>query len=254
VPSLPDHAALWAEARAAFDGDRELLGTVGAAALLLPQLILGRYGGALDPAALASADSALLVLLLVTLLGQLFAQLFASLVVLAPAAPTGAALIARAARLLPAGLLASLAQSACLVPAIALLLSPAPPAKLAGLVVLVPGLYLFTRLALALPALAGGAEGAVVALRLSFERTAGQVAALAGRLLPVLAGFILLLMLLGVLLAILLAGSPPDAWGPARWIGLLLSTATGAMMTILLALILAILWRALDGQAPRRLG
>lgn len=252
MPSLPDHATLWAEARAALDGNRELLATVAAATLLLPQLILGRWGGTLSPQALADGDGVLFLLMLAALVGQTLAQLFSSLVLLSPGAPTGGALLARAAGLLPAGLVASLCQSLCLVPSVILLLAPSQAMKVVGLLLLAPGLYLLVRLCLAVPALAAGAGGPVAALRDSFERTSGQVAGLVGRLAPVLLGFLLLLMVLSVLVAILLAGSPPDDWGARRWLGLFVTTAAGAGMTILLALMLAVLWRALAGDAAAR--
>lgn len=250
---LPDPGALWAEARATVHAEREVLAAISGAFLLLPQLLLARYGGQFlpttDPGAVP--DWPVFLLLLLAVAGQVVGQLFASLLLLCPGPATGGSLLQRALALLPAGLVTSIAQSLCLVPAILLLLMPQMPVRLLGLVALVPGVYLFVRLNLSIAALASGTPGALAALSESFRATAGQVLALLGRLLPVLFGFLLLLMLAGVVATLLSLNSAPTEWGIGRWVGLMLSTIIGAAMTLVLALMLAIMWRALRSGPSR---
>lgn len=236
----------WERTREILSRDAPLILPVGAALLFLPQLILARFGGELDPGSISLLDgsSLLLVLLLVlaAALGQVIAQLHVALLTLGLGGPTLGATLVTAISLAPKGLAISLLQSMALVPAILLLTGQAMGQRLGGLVLLGAGFWLLLRLIYALPILVADRSGVMASLQRSFELTAGQVLRVGAAIGLLLFGFLILLVVVGSLSAILaqlLGGLTnqglDESWGVARWLATLVQTALSAGLSVILA-------------------
>ncbi len=249
----------WERTRESLSRDAPLILPVAAALLFLPQLILARFGGDLDPDSISRLDgtSLFLVLLLViaAALGQVIAQLHVALLTLGLAGPTLGATLAAAISLAPKGLAISLLQSMSLVPAILLLSGETMGQKAGGLVLLGPSFWLLLRLIYALPILVADRSGVVGSLQRSFELTAGQVLRIAAAIGLLFFGFLILLVVIGSLSAIVaqliggLTGDPMgEGWGVARWIATLVQTALATGLSVILAAFVATMFAGTRGQ------
>lgn len=253
---LLDLGATFHAVRPALERDLPLLVPVGAALLLFPQLILTRFASDL-PAFGASEVPPIGVSLLLAataLLGLLF-QLFLSMDVLGtrPGA-TVAGLLTASARLLPAGLAASLCQALAIVPGALLLSSGRPQLALPGLLATLVGAFILVRLSLAVPVLVAEGGGPVRAVARSWNLTAGHALRLAGMFLVLMLGFLLLLLLaagFGSAIAsvvTLALGEPASGWGAGRWIAELFEAGASSLFSASLAIFVALLYRLLAAR------
>lgn len=195
----------WRETFAAARADSAVYATLAAAFVVLPAMVVAVLGPG-EARTVADLNGArLLAQLGLALIGAI-AQL--AIVALAcGAAPTPRAALARGVAALPGLVGASLLTAFALLPA-ALLIQASrqgyPALLLPGLIVLLPGVYVVARLALAVPMLAVRTLGPVTALRASWAATAGN----GWRVLGFLAAIIAVL-----LIAMLLAGGVAAALG-----------------------------------------
>lgn len=244
----------WARARDSLSAHHALFLPVAAALLFLPQLVLGRYGGQLDPGAVAGleGDRLGLVLLMVmaAAIGQVVTQIHVSLVTLGAGGPTVGATLARSAGLAPRGLGISLLQSLAIAPAIPLLAGASMGERLGGLLLLGAGFWLVLRLIYAIPVLAATNCGVFEALKRSYELTSGKALRVAASIGLLLVGFLFLLLVVGSLTAIaaqlldaLSGGGEAEAWGLGRWMNLLVQTLLSAALSVILSVFVAILFR-----------
>ncbi|WP_448579850.1 glycerophosphoryl diester phosphodiesterase membrane domain-containing protein [Thermaurantiacus sp.] len=249
----------WERTRNSLSHNAPLILPVAAALLFLPQLILARFGGDLDPDSITQRDGASLVIVLLLVLaaalGQVIAQLHIAFLTLGLAGPTLGATLAAAIGLAPKGLAISLLQSMALVPALLLLSGEAMGQKLGGLLLLVAGFWLLLRLIYALPILVADRSGVMGSLQKSFDLTAGHVLRIGAAIGLLLFGFLILLVVIGSLSAILahlvggLTGeSMREGWGVTRWLATLIETALAAGLSVILAAFVATMFAVTRDQ------
>lgn len=213
---------LWRRTIAVIRRHGDLLWPLAAAMFFLPQLLFAMVepdrsnGLDLDFAASVPVVATLVAGLLVTVIGQVVVAFVA--VQDGTAGLTFGQVIVRSGGLV--------------VPAFAMLLLQGLATVAGILLLIVPGLLLFARLAVALPLLATGPRDPLLALRASWRLTDGNTLRILVSLVTLLAG--IFLFYAGVLSLGLLLGSP-DAltasfgrWSMGRWVLELLSAGAVA--------------------------
>ncbi len=215
-PGSPDHplsfAPIWAHTLELLRRHGELLWPLGAAFLFLPQLLIAVL--APDQKAEPDVGKAFLILLVagasivVTLVGQV-AIVFIALND-GTAGLTLGQVLRRSRKLTLPALALGLIQGMAIV---------------FGLILLViPGLWIFARLSVALPAFVAGPHEPLEALRQSWRLTEGHALRILGCLATLLLGALLIyfgIVAIGIALGAIssiAAGTPSEGWGIGRWI------------------------------------
>ncbi|TRW17065.1 hypothetical protein [Glacieibacterium frigidum] len=191
-----DFAEVWRTTFADVRANVGLYGTLAAAFVLLPAMVVAVLGPGEARTVADLNGTRLFAQLVVALIGAV-AQL-AIIALACGTVPTPRAALARGFAALPGLAGASLLTAFAILPAVLLLSASRqgyPALQLAGLVVLLPGLYVIVRLTLAVPMLATRTFGPVTALRASWAATAGNGFRIFG-FLAAIAGLLLLAMLL----------------------------------------------------------
>lgn len=242
-----EFAAAWRETFASARADWSLYGTLAAAFVLLPTMVVAVLGPA-EPRTFGEVNgSQLLAQFVVMVIGGI-AQL-AIIALASGTAPDARAALRRAVSALPALIAILILTAVPLVPAVLLLKAAQtgyPGLLLPGLIVLVPGLYAVARLALAVPVLATTKRGAVAALRVSWAATMGNGWRVLGFLLAIIALLLFAMLLAGGLAAafasvLTLVGAP----GIGRFVVALISAAIASGYTVVNSIGLAILLKRL---------
>ncbi len=239
-------AVLWRDTLDALRADAATYATLAAAFILLPAMVAEVFGPAQPRRISDLAGTTLAVQGALAALGAV-AQLAIARLAVRGGGPREALAqgLWRLPRLIVAGLLTAFA----LVPAMTLVqLSQrgTPAALLPGLVLLIPGLYVVARLALAMPVVAARDGGAVAALRLSWAATAGQGWLVLGFLASLVAALVAALLVAGIVAAALGATLTLIAGpGLANFIVALVSAVVAAGYAAFNAVALAMLYRRL---------
>ncbi len=233
---------LWPETLALARRHAELILPVAAAFLFLPQLLFSWHIGDTLPADLFKGDRlvgdavAFLGLLLVSLVGQLVISFVAMRD--GTDGRTLGEILGRSLGLLLPALAASMIQG--LAVGFGLLL------------LILPGLWLLSRLVVVMPLLASDQPDPIQALRTSWQLTGGQALRIIGMLAILIFGFVLISLGingLGVALGVLstvAAGQPAEGWGIGRWLLEVASAGTSALLGVAYLAFLATLCRALQ--------
>lgn len=241
-----DFAETWRATFAAVRADVGLYGTLAAAFVLLPAMIVAVLGPGEARTVADLNGTRLLVQLVVAIVGAI-AQL--GIIALAFGATTPREALSRGIAALPGLVGASLLTALTLLPAVLLIQASYkgyPALLLPGLIVLLPGLYVVARLALAVPLLATRTLGPVTALRASWAATVGNGWRIFGFLAAII-GLLLVAMLLagGVAAAVgsvlKVAGAP----GLADFVVALISAAVASGYTVVNSVGLATLLKRL---------
>lgn len=232
---------LWRRTLTVIRGQRELLWPLAGAFFFLPQLLISIFMPDRSLEARLEGSPLLSIVLIAALLLTILGQLVVAFIAVHDGTD-GLSLrqvIRRAIRLLgPAVVLLLIQGMAALVFLLPLLSPGLPPAAKLGaiLVMAVPGLLVFARLAIAMPLLATQTRSPIEALKTSWRMANGVTLRILVSLTTLLAG--LLLFYAGIVsFAILL--SAPDVlsanigqWSISRWVVELLSALAVAAMGI----------------------
>lgn len=194
-----DFGATWRDTAAAFARDRSTYLTLAAAFVLLPAMAAQVFGPA-SPRRIADVGTAVLFVQLGLALVSMAAQLTIMRMMLRGDAPRAA--LAVTLPKVPVLFLAGVLTALALLPATSLIaaaMQGTRAALLPGLALLIPGVFVASRLALAGPLIAAHGLGAVASLRASWLATAGN----GWRILGVLAAFAGLFLVVALLAAAL---------------------------------------------------
>jgi hypothetical protein len=217
---------LWPETLAVARGHADLLLPVAGLFLFMPQLILNRRFGDVEPSALFGADRVAGDIAVVALVVGL--SLIGQLVISFIAVHNGTA-----GRSLGDLLRGSLAL---LLPMLALTLLQGMAVGFGLLFLILPGLFLLARFALSVPLIATSRRDPIDALATSWRLTDGHSFQIMGYVALLLAGFLLVSLGIGGLgaaigvVSTVAAGQPEHGWGLGRWLYELLGAGASAFI------------------------
>jgi hypothetical protein len=240
-------ARLWPEAVASVRRHADLLWPTAAAFFFLPQLLASRQINGRLPNQWFQGDDLVrdTLALALVLVSAIVGQLVVARIVAADGtagAPFGQVL-GGALALVPAALAAWLIRGIGIVTGFWLLV--------------IPGLWLFTRLLLVVPLIATGTSDPVTALKASWDLTRDRAFRLFGMMALLFTGYVLLLLGIGGLSAAVgvigtvAAGTPAQGWGVARWLVEMIGAGAAAAFDTFYAAFVATIMVALRAL-PRK--